>query len=138
MRPMDPWLSLVVVGAHLRGQPLNHELTSLGAEFVRACRTARVYSLHALPGRLPKPGLVREAAGGSAFDVEVWRLPRERVGDFIAGVRAPLCIGSVELDDETSELGFLCEAYAVIDAEDISAYRGWLAYRSAVEGGVTV
>ena len=52
---------LGVVGAHLRGQPLNHQLTERGARFVRSCRTARDYRLFALSGTVPpKPGLVRD------------------------------------------------------------------------------
>ncbi len=53
-------IRLAVVGAHLRGQPLNHQLTDLGAAFVRAVRPAPLYRLYALlESNLPKPGLLR-------------------------------------------------------------------------------
>ena len=52
---------LAVAGAHLRGQPLNHQLTERGARFVRSCRTAPDYRLFALPATVPpKPGLLRD------------------------------------------------------------------------------
>ena len=51
-------ISIAVVGAHLSGQPLNHQLTMLDGRFVRATRTAPVYRLYALPNTTPaKPGL---------------------------------------------------------------------------------
>lgn len=37
-------LALAVAGAHLEGLRLNHQLTSLGATKLRACRTAPIYS----------------------------------------------------------------------------------------------
>ena len=46
------------------------------------------------------------------------------------GVKPPLCIGDVVLEDGTSEKGFLGEAYAVKDCEDVSEFGGWRAYQS--------
>jgi len=36
-------LRLAVCGLHLRGQPLNWQLTDLSATFVQACKSASVY-----------------------------------------------------------------------------------------------
>ena len=56
-------LPLAVVGAHLSGEPLNHQLIDAGGVFVRAARTAPRYRLYALPDTSPpKPGLVRARA----------------------------------------------------------------------------
>jgi allophanate hydrolase len=126
---MDQVSSLVVVGAHLRGQPLNHQLTELGAYFARACRTAPYYALYALPGHPPKPGMVRVSERtGRCFEVEIWNLPRSAFGDFIASVLPPLCIGTIELEDGATSLGFLCEGYAAATADDISHHAGWRDY----------
>src|SRR5205085_1613747 len=38
-------LQIAVVGAHLSGEPLNHQLTDLGARLVRTCRTSSHYRL---------------------------------------------------------------------------------------------
>jgi len=124
---------LAVVGAHLSGEPLNHQLTSLGARLVQTLRTVPSYRLFELAGTTPaKPGLVRQPAGdGAAIEVEVWCLPDSAVGQFLAGVAAPLCIGSVELASGEWVHGFLCEQHAVLSAKDISALGGWRAYRKA-------
>lgn len=45
---MSAALNLAVCGLHLRGQPLHQQLTSLGASFVRACRSSPDYKLFAI------------------------------------------------------------------------------------------
>jgi len=121
---------LVVAGAHLRGMALNHQLVERGGVFEREASTAPVYRMYALPDG--RPGLVRESSGGSAFAVEVWRLPLAGLGSFVATcVAPPLCLGTVELDDGARVTGFLCEAFAVKAATDISAFGGFRAYKAA-------
>jgi allophanate hydrolase len=126
----DPTVEMAVVGAHLRGQPLEHQLTGLGATFGRTSRTAPAYRLYALPDTTPpKPGLVRVEPGcGGAIEVETWRLTPEAFGRFVAAVPGPLCIGTVELEDGSTPKGFLCEPLAVTGAADITAHGGWRAW----------
>jgi allophanate hydrolase len=119
---------LVVVGAHLRGQPLNSQLTERRATFVQDVRTADTYRLFALPTSPPKPGLLRVAHGGASIVGERWRLSVQAFGDFVANVPAPLAIGTVELDDDSHCHGFLCESYALDGAADITSYGGWVGY----------
>jgi len=122
-------IRVVVCGAHMSGLPLNHQLTDRNARFVCAARTAPHYRLYALPGGPPqRPGLVRVETGGTAIEVEVWSVPQEHFGSFVAGIPAPLGIGKVELADGTQVCGFICEAYAVQQAVDISHLGGWRAY----------
>ena len=52
-------------------------------------------------------------------------------GAFVTGIPAPLSIGMIELDDESSVQGFLCEAAAVLHADDISHFGGWRNYLGA-------
>jgi allophanate hydrolase len=120
--------TIVVVGAHLRGQPLNHQLTERGGRFLAAVDTAPAYRLHALPTTPPKPGLVRVPAGGAAIAGELWTLPIDGFGSFVAQIPGPLCIGAVELDDGSTHPGFLCEGFAAADAPDITGFGGWIAY----------
>ncbi|QRP50057.1 allophanate hydrolase [Amycolatopsis sp. FDAARGOS 1241] len=127
-RTVETRVRLAVVGAHLRGQPLNHELTSRGGRFVAAVSTAPEYHLHALATTPPKPGLVRVPAGGAAIAAEVWDLPVSGFGAFVAGVPAPLTIGRVLLADGSEVSGFLCEPVALDGAPDISGKGGWLAH----------
>ncbi|HWZ95582.1 MAG TPA: allophanate hydrolase [Opitutaceae bacterium] len=119
-------IHLAVCGAHLSGLPLNPQLTQLGAKLVRATRTAPHYQLYALPGTTPpKPGLVRVKNGGASIEVEVWELPSDTYGRFVAAIPAPLGIGTLALEDGTSVQGFLCEAHAVEGARNISSFGGW-------------
>jgi allophanate hydrolase len=121
-----------VVGAHLLGQPLNHELTSRGAELVERTRTAPHYRLYHLAGGPPeRPGLDRVGNGGTGIEVEVWALDDAGLGALTAGVRPPLGIGSVELADGQWVKGFICEAYGLAEATDITAHGGWRAYLEA-------
>jgi allophanate hydrolase len=119
---------LAVCGAHLEGQPLNHQLTDRGARLVARTATAPTYRMVALPTDPPKPGLVRVAAGGAAIEVEVWALDTAGFGSFVAAVPAPLAIGTVLLADGTSVPGFTCEGVAVAGAPDITAHGGWRPY----------
>jgi allophanate hydrolase len=59
---------------------------------------------------------------------EVWMISPEGFGRFVARIPAPLCIGKVTLDDGRVVSGFLCEAHAVQDAADITAFGGWRRY----------
>ena len=121
-------LQLAVVGAHLEGQPLNHQLSSRGARLVQRTTTATTYRLHALATTPPKPGLVRAADGGAAIEVEVWSLPPDGFGSFVAEVPPPLAIGTIELADGTWVSGFVCEPWALDGAPDITHFGGWRAY----------
>ncbi|WP_422002073.1 allophanate hydrolase [Reyranella sp.] len=120
---------IAVVGAHMSGLPLNGQLADLGGRLERTCRSAALYRLYALPGGPPRrPGMVRVAADGAALELEVWSLPAARVGAFLRRVPAPLCLGTVTLDDGSGVTGFLCEAHAVAGAEDITRLGGWRAF----------
>ncbi len=125
----DGWIPIAVVGAHLAGEPLNHQLTDLGGRFVRAARTAAAYRLYALPNTTPpKPGLVRAAEGGAPIELEVWALPPAAFGSFVAKIPAPLAIGRISLEDGGAVSGFLCESFALAGAADITASGGWRRY----------
>ena len=121
---------LAVVGAHLSGLPLNHQLTSRCARLVAATRTAPVYRFYALADG-KRPGLIRVAAGGAAIACEVWELSAAAFGSFVAAIPAPLGIGSVTLADGSSVAGFLCEPAGLDGARDITALGGWRAYLAA-------
>jgi hypothetical protein len=127
-------IPLVVVGAHLTGMPLNHELKGFDAVFLRASMTRPVYRLYELANKAPaKPGLLRVGEGeGSAIEVEVWSLAPAAFGAFVSRIPAPLGIGTIELADSTPEKGFLVEAVATRDARDISGYGGWRNFQRSV------
>ncbi|MDJ0806862.1 MAG: allophanate hydrolase [Gammaproteobacteria bacterium] len=121
-------LPIAVCGAHLSSLPLNHQLTERGARLLQSTRTADSYRLFALPGGPPpRPGLVRSDEGES-IEVEVWSLPLDRVGDFLAGIPAPLGLGRVELANGAWVCGFICQPYGIEGAEEVTRYGGWRNY----------
>ena len=119
---------IAVVGAHLSGLPLNHQLVERGGRLIAVTRTAPTYRLYALAdGR--RPGLVRSEAG-AAIEIEVWELPVENYGSFVAAVAPPLGIGPVLLESGEYVQGFLCETYSVTGLREITHYGGWRTYVS--------
>jgi len=123
-------IAVAVVGAHLRGQPLEWQLRDLGARFVRQTVTSPDYRLLVVPGATPaKPGLVRTAGGGAPIEVEEWELPGpEAFGRFVATIPAPLGMGRVTLAGGSEVAGFLAEPGGLTDAEDITSFGGWRAW----------
>jgi allophanate hydrolase len=123
-------ISIAVVGAHLRGEPLNSQLTERGARLIQTCRTASDYRLFALAETVPpKPGLVREAGfEGDGIEVEVWAVPEHHFGSFVAAVPPPLAIGNVRLEDGEWVKGFVCEPIGLSGATDITHHGGWRRY----------
>jgi allophanate hydrolase len=123
--------SLVVCGAHMRGMPLNHELTDRGACFVEATRTAPLYRLFSLDSEPARPALVQDEFHGEAIEVEVWRMPVENIGGFLDGIAAPLGLGRVSLHDGRESMGFIAEAGALHDAADITEFKSWRKYQQS-------
>jgi len=130
----DGEIALAVVGAHLSGMPLNHELRDLGARFIRAATTSRDYRLFALSGTSPpKPGLLRiESGQGASIEIEIWALSKAAFGQFVANIPPPLSIGTVRTSDAQFVKGFLVEAEGVKGARDVSSSGGWRAAVAAL------
>ena len=127
--PQADTIDVVVCGAHLSGLPLNWQLTERNAVLVQTTTTAACYRMYALAGGPPyRPGLIRDEQVGKAIDVEVWRVPAEHFGSFVAGIPAPLGIGKVQLADGAWVSGFICEPYGIAGAEEITALGGWRHY----------
>ncbi|WP_146592305.1 allophanate hydrolase [Puniceibacterium confluentis] len=128
--------TLAVCGAHMSGLPLNHQLTERGGHFLRTARTSDAYRFHALAGGPPaRPGLTRGPAGsGAPIALELWSLPFEQVGGFLAGIPSPLGLGTIELDDGSQVQGFLCEAIATEAGADITDTGDWRVYLASSPG----
>ena len=123
-------LLMAVVGAHLTGQPLNWQMTERRARLVRTVRTHPDYRLYVLPNSTPaKPGLVYSPGfAGKGIELEVWAMPEDTVGSFLAGIPAPLGLGTVWLEDGTTVKGFLCEPAGIDGAQEITELGGWRNY----------
>ena len=68
---------LVVVGAHRKGQPLAHQLETLGASWDGHVRTAARYRMVSLDTQPPKPGVYR-SEDGAELVAERWLLSPKR------------------------------------------------------------
>jgi allophanate hydrolase len=123
---------LLVVGAHLRGQPLAFQLEERGARWAGPACTAPVYRLARLDTTPPKPGLVRVANGGAAIGGELWLVGTAMLGDFLAALPAPMSLGRVTLADGTEVVGFGCALDAFQAGEDITHHRDWPTYLASV------
>ncbi len=123
-------VAVAVVGAHLSGQPLNWQLTQRAGRLAKSTRTSAEYRLYALPGTVPpKPGMVREIGfEGPGIEVEVWNVPEDQFGGFVAAVPNPLSIGDVQLEDKSWVKCFLCESAALAGAREITSFGGWRGY----------
>ena len=60
-----------------------------------------------------------------AIELEIWSMPADRFGPFVADIPAPLGIGTIELADGSSVQGFVCTQGVAAEARDISAFGGW-------------
>ena len=123
-------VELAVVGAHLTGQPLNSHLTQRGARLKKSCRTASGYRLYALAGsKPPKPGLARDDQfQGAGIEVEVWTIPEDQFGSFVAEIPEPLGVSNVTLDSGELVKCFICQPYALASATEITRFGGWRNY----------
>jgi allophanate hydrolase len=124
------YVPLAVCGAHLAGEPLNYQLEDAGAFLIEACRTSPEYKFYALRGTVPaKPGLAYAPEGGGAIEVEVWAVPESTFGKFVTAVPPPLGIGTCTLESGRKVKSFICEPYALNDAEEITELASWRVFR---------
>ena len=122
-------IDIAVCGAHLSGMPLNYQLTDNNAVLVAATKTEASYKLYVLAGEPPlRPGLVKDRKNGKSIEVEVWRMPITDFGNFIINIPQPLGIGKAVLENGEQVNSFICEGYAITDAEDITDFGSWRNY----------
>lgn len=124
--PVKDTIDVLVCGAHLQGMPLNWQLLERGAVLKSETQSANCYELYALPDG-KRPGMVR-GDNGTSIEVEVWTMPMENFGSFVAGIPEPLGIGKVELADGSWVCGFMCEGQAIKDSINVTKFGGWRAW----------
>jgi allophanate hydrolase len=133
--PEDVWpltpadaTELVVFGAHLRGGPLVHQLTDVGARWAGELTTSARYRMTLLPTTPPKPAITRVPdSGGTALKAHRWLLSPAALGRFLVALPAPMQLGKVEFDDGTWRTSFGCDGAAADAGVDISHFGGWAA-----------
>lgn len=114
-----------VCGLHMRGYSLESQLLSLGAVYDRTATTSAEYKLYELGTKPAKPGLMKVMSGGQKQEIEIWRMPKEKLGDFLVMIPSPLGLGKLSTAEGKEVIGFICEEYAVAGAKDITASGGW-------------
>ena len=125
-------IAVALVGAHMQGLPLNHEVAGRGGRFLQEAKTAADYRLYSLAGGPPKrPGMVR-MDDGAEISLEIWAMPLSAFGAFMAGIPQPLGIGTINLADGSQVKGFLCEPAGLEGAQDITAFGGWRAFLASI------
>jgi hypothetical protein len=119
-------LELVVFGAHMRGGPLSHQLTDLGARWAGEITTAPRYQMSVLATVPAKPAVTRvpDGTAGASLMGHLWLLSPAALGLFLAALPPPMQLGKVEFDDGTWRTGFSCDASAAT-GPDISSYGSW-------------
>jgi allophanate hydrolase len=117
---------LVVFGAHLRGGPLVHQLTDLGARWAGELTTAPRYRMTVLPTTPPKPAITRapDDLTGAPLYGHRWLLSPAALGRFLVALPAPMQLGKVEFDDGTWRTAFGCDGSAAT-GKDVSSYGSW-------------
>jgi allophanate hydrolase len=125
-------VELVVFGAHLRGGPLAHQLTDLGARFAGELTTAPRYRMTVLDTTPAKPAVTRspDGAAGTALMGHRWLLSPAALGVFLSALPAPMQLGKVEFADGTWRTAFGCDG-AAAGGTDVSGYGSWPAALAA-------
>ena len=121
-------MDIAVAGLQHSGQPLNHQLISLGGHLVKSCKTSENYKLMLIEDEKgKKPGLLRLSRHekGKAYEIEIWSVPIENVGKFLSFIPAPLGLGTLSLEDGSTVKGFICEYRVAEEGRDISEFSGW-------------
>jgi allophanate hydrolase len=96
----QPCIELLVVGAHMRGQPLNAELVRRGARYLRQARGCRLYRHSTSPSERPNDRVRIEG--------EIWALPPAALASLLERPPQPIALGPVVLEGGTEVVGFVC------------------------------
>lgn len=122
-------IDIAVCGAHKRGGSLNFQLTEIAAQYKSTVMTKDCYRFFALENLTPvRPGLIRDETNGAAIEVEIWKIPADKLGGFINNIQAPLGFGKVTLENGEDITSFICENYAVKGAKEITHLIRWENY----------
>lgn len=119
-------IDLAVNGTLMRGFDLNVNLTSIGAIFIRETRTAPEYRLWSI--NIQYPAMQRDELYGKSIDVEIWSISPEGLLTILYQEPPGLVIGKITLEDQSTVLGVLGEAWVCENQPEITAWGGWRNY----------
>jgi len=106
-------VKLAVCGLHKKGRELESQIVELGGTFLEHTRTSCEYKILELNTTPKKPGLQRvlPSEKGSQIDVDIFSIPKEKLGFFMEHVNPPHTIGTITLESGEKVKGFLCERF---------------------------
>ncbi len=123
------YIDIAVCGAHKIGGSLNYQLLEIDAVYKSTLFTTPEYRFYALDHLDPiRPGLIKDPENGAKIEVQLWKVPSNKLGKFINQIGAPLSFGKITLEDGTSVTSFLCESYALSGAKEITELQTWENY----------
>jgi len=123
------YIDLAVCGAHKQSGSLNFQLTDINAVYKETTFTTADYRFFAFEYLTPlRPGLLKDTENGGKIEVEIWKVPADKLGGFINKIGEPLCFGKITLESGEKVTSFLCEAYALKDAREITHLGSWEKY----------
>lgn len=117
-------VEIAVCGLHMRGYALEHQLRTLGADYVRTERTAPEYKMFKLDTMPEKPCLIT-SEDGSGIEVEIWSIPKIKFNDFLDFLPDELSIGKIHMEDNSEVLGFVGSATENGYGKDVTEFGGW-------------
>ena len=123
-------IQLAVNGTLMRGLELNQNLLNVGAHFLREAQTDPNYRLWSINDI--HPAMMRVSTGGTNIALEIWDLPAAAIATILEQEPSGLCIGWIVLDNNTTVLGVLGEAYLCETGTEITQRGGWRAYTEAM------
>lgn len=127
--PEINYTELAVCGAHKIGGTLNYQLLEIDAIFKETIQTTSEYRFYALDNLHPiRPGLIKDPKNGAKIEVQIWKVPSDKLGGFISQIGAPLTFGKITLENGESVTSFLCESYALEGAKEITHLQTWEKY----------
>lgn len=125
------FIELAVCGAHKTGGTLNYQLLEVNAIYKETLLTTPEYRFYALSHLDPvRPGLIKDPKKGGSIEVQVWKVPANKLGGFINQIGAPLTFGKINLENGEVVTSFLCESYALEKAKEITHLQTWENYLS--------
>ncbi|MCJ7733919.1 MAG: hypothetical protein MUP11_05160 [Anaerolineales bacterium] len=119
-------IQLAVNGSLMRGLALNGNLIQAGAVFVKEDQTSPNYRLWSI--RDTYPAMLRDETEGVKISLEIWELSPEGLLDVVEKEPPGLCLGKIELLDETWIFGVLGEPYLCDGKKEITRWGGWRNY----------
>ena len=119
---------VAVNGSLMRGFPLNENLRSVNASFIRESRTSEKYRMWSIDDQYPAMQRVDQA--GQNLELELWELTPGALVKVLEMEHPGLCLGKVELIDSQWYFGILGESYLTQDRIEITRWGGWRSYLS--------